>query len=230
VAARAHLDLDPLVLQEVPVPEEIVDGGDLEVQVAQARPVTLEDGELVVHRVDAQQAGPVANPVRDPGVEASAPVPVGVVDVGSVQAQVPELGNPGGPAERDRPGDLHLVVVDMFTADPAPGHQERSVAGPHGGQRRTNSGVGDHEVSLAHGREQVGGRKELDRLDPETRGVGVSGLPEDVSPLRKDPEQAFNQRAEGVVVRSERDHHPMDLGASAVCTGLTRRRTVRIED
>jgi hypothetical protein len=60
--ARPHLDLDTVVDEEVPVPEDIV-GGDLEVHVAQPRPVVLEDGELVVHRVDPHEACRIADPV-----------------------------------------------------------------------------------------------------------------------------------------------------------------------
>ena len=93
VPAGPHLDLDAVLDQEVPVAEDVVDGGDLEVHVAQARLVALEHRELVVHRVDPQQAGAVADPVRHPGVEAGAPEPVGLVHVRGVQAQVTELGD-----------------------------------------------------------------------------------------------------------------------------------------
>ncbi len=60
-----------------------------------------------------QQAGRVADPVRHPGVEPGAPEPVGLVHVRRVQAQVTELGDPGRPAERDRPGD-RLLLADQL--------------------------------------------------------------------------------------------------------------------
>ena len=75
--------------------------------------VALEHGELVVHRVDPHQAGGVAEPVRDAGVEPRAPEPVGLVHVGRVQAQVAELGDPGAAAEGHRPGH-RLLLVDQL--------------------------------------------------------------------------------------------------------------------
>ena len=113
VAARPHLDLDAVLHQEVPVAEHVVDGVDLEVHVAQPGAVGPEHGELVVHRVDPQQAGRVADPVRDARVEAGAPEPVGLVHVRGVQAQMAELGDPRRPGERDRAGD-RLLLADQL--------------------------------------------------------------------------------------------------------------------
>jgi hypothetical protein len=81
--------------------------------VAQAGFVAAEDGELVVHGIDAHEAGGVADPVRHPGVETRAPEPVGLVHVGRVQAQVAELGDPGGAAERHRAGH-GLLLADQL--------------------------------------------------------------------------------------------------------------------
>ena len=108
-----HLDLDAAVHQEVPVAEHVVDGGHLEVHVAQAGPLAAEHRELVVHRVDPDQAGGIADPVGHPGVEPGAPEPVGLVHVRRVQAQVAELGDPGRPGERDRPGDRLLLAHQL---------------------------------------------------------------------------------------------------------------------
>jgi len=113
VASWAHLDLDVVGDQEVPVPEDVVDGLDLEVHVAQARLVAAEDSELVVHRVDAHQAGGIPQPVRHTGVEARTPEPVGLVHVRRVQAQVTELGDPGAAAEVHRPPDGLLLVHQL---------------------------------------------------------------------------------------------------------------------
>jgi hypothetical protein len=44
MAPGPHLDLDAMLDQEVPVPEHIVDGGHLEVHVAQPGPFAAEHG------------------------------------------------------------------------------------------------------------------------------------------------------------------------------------------
>src|SRR3984893_16003778 len=113
--AGPHLDLDAVLDQEVPVAEHVVDGGDLEVHVAQPGPLALEHGQLVVDRIDPQQAGRIPDPVRHPRVEAGAPEPVRLMHVGRVQAQVTELGDAGRPGERDRPGD-GLLLAHQFQA------------------------------------------------------------------------------------------------------------------
>ena len=97
----------------MPVPEHVVDGLHLEVHVAQTWLVAAEDGKLVVHGINAHQAGRVTEPVRHPGVEARAPEPVGLVHVGCVQAEVTELGDPGAPAEGHRPGHRLLLVNQL---------------------------------------------------------------------------------------------------------------------
>jgi hypothetical protein len=162
MAAGAHLDLDAVLDQEVPVPEHVVDGGDLEVHVAQPGPVATEHGQLVVHGVDPEQAGGLAAPVRDPRVESHAPEPVGLVHVRRVQAQVTELGDPGRPGERDRPGD-RLLLADQFQAvaervverdelpdPPGPGFHRITAAYPEAGALQL--GLGRREgVRVGHG-------------------------------------------------------------------------------
>jgi hypothetical protein len=109
VPARPHLDLDAVVDQEVPVPEDVVDRGDLEVHVAQPGPVALEDGQLVVHGVDPHEARRIADPVGHLRVEGAGPEPVGLVDVRRVEAQVTEAGDPRRTPEGDRPGEGLLL-------------------------------------------------------------------------------------------------------------------------
>src|SRR5258708_18297371 len=111
--ARAHLDLDAVVNQEVPVTEDIVDRFDLEVHVTQAGPVGAEHRELVVHWVNPDQAGRVLDPVRDSGIEVRTPEPVRLVYIWCIQAQMAELGDPSRPGERDRPHDRLLVADEL---------------------------------------------------------------------------------------------------------------------
>ena len=184
MAPRAHLDLDAAGDQEVPVPEHVVEGGHLEVHVAQPGPLAAEHGQLVVHRVDPDQAGGVAQPVRDPRVEPGTPEPVGLVHVRRVQAQVAELGDPGRQAERDRPGH-RLLLADEFQPvaeriverdelpDP-PGSRLRRVTAAHPEPGGFQFGLGrGQRVRIGHGK--AGGDHPGGSLDQREAVVPVVG-------------------------------------------------------
>ena len=133
--------------------------------------VAAEDGELVVHRVDPHQAGRVAEPVRDPGVEARAPEPVGLVHVRRVQAEVAELGDPGGAAEGHRPGHRLLLVhqLEPVAERVVEGDELAHPPGPgFGGRAAVHADAGPLELGL-------GGVERVRVGHGETRGDDPGG-------------------------------------------------------
>ncbi|MCY1538586.1 hypothetical protein D9M68_741340 [compost metagenome] len=92
--ARPEGDGHTTLLQEVPGAHHVIDARDLEVDVLHADLVRGEQGDLVVHLVDAQQRA-IADPVADPGAEHRGPEKQVALDIAAVQTEMTELGDPG---------------------------------------------------------------------------------------------------------------------------------------
>src|SRR6266508_1860268 len=190
VAAWPHLDLDAVVDEEVPVPEDVVDRGDLEVHVAQPRLVALEDGELVVDGVDPHEACGIADPVGHPRVEGAGPEPVGLVDVRRVEAQVTELGDPRRTPEGDRPGEELLLCHQLEPV--AEGVVERDAgadpARPRGrGVETADREATTFELALRARQGVVVGNGEARRDDPGPTRDEREAMVARVGPKVRDP-------------------------------------------
>ena len=90
---RAEDDAHALVLEPVVGAHHVVDRAHLEVHVLHARALRGEEGDLVVHLVDAQEGG-VADPVAHPGAELAGPEALVAPGVGGAQPHVAERGDP----------------------------------------------------------------------------------------------------------------------------------------